>query len=56
MRVVFVLVLLATSSCSGRLEAGEQSREGWNKRSSEAQRVVEHGGTDNSPEAYIILC
>ena len=48
MRVVFALVLIATSSCSNRLEAGEQSREGWNKLSSEAQRVVEHGGTERA--------
>ena len=48
MRVVLVSMLITTSSCSGRLEAGQQSREGWNQLSSEAQRVVEHGGTERA--------
>ncbi len=34
--------------CSGRLEAGEQTRAGWNKLTPEASRVIEKGGTERA--------
>ena len=48
MRATVLACLLLTVACSGRLEAGETAREGWNTLTPEAQSVVAKGGTERA--------